>query len=85
MSKVVRLPDDVVELINDVKMTMLNDFENENDISYQIVNNMNNMDILRHCLRTVKAIHSEHLEIRTCFKSFSGTTTEKHVTCDGNS
>lgn len=71
MSIVVRLPDDVINLIEDVKLNMLNNIEDNDDISFKLVLDMNRIDIIRHCLRTVK--------------SFSGTTTEKHVTCDGNS
>ena len=58
MSVVVRLPDDVIDLINDVKLTLLNDLDDDsNDLAYQIVLNMNRMDIIRHCLNTVKYMH----------------------------
>lgn len=59
MSIVVRLPDDVVDLINDVKLIMLNDLDNDHDLVYQIVSEMSRIDIIRHCLNTVKYMHSE--------------------------
>lgn len=59
MSKVLRLPDDVIDLISDVKRIMLNDYENANDFAYQIIDNMSNVDIIRHCLNSVKCMYLE--------------------------